>query len=336
MTTIHISILLFENCMASEAMGIADMCHVANKIAMLKAPVRKGAPRRQLFSVKLCGMRGKKVETANGMRLDVHQVARIDGDLLLVPGLDFDSPRNLVERLERLTPEVEAIRSAAQRDMLIAAVCTGTFLLAEAGVLNGRRATTNWLLNGVLAARYPAIELDLNAMVTEDRGVLCSGAMTAAYDLGLRLVERFAGAELAQLVAKVMLLEPNRRSQAPYVLTDLDAQGKDPIVVQIQKWLGRNFGEQFDMHDVAARFAVSPRTLLRRFRQATGDTPLAYLQRVRIEHAKAMLETTGLPFSRIVERAGYQDESAFRRLFKRHTKLTPIEYQKRFSVAVQR
>jgi len=211
-------------------------------------------------------------------------------------------------------------------------MCVGAFLLAEAGILNGRKATTSWLLNAVMVKRYPLVKLDLNAMVTEDEGVFCAGAVTAVYDLGLKLIERFGDADLAQMVAKVMLLEPNRRSQAPFVFTSLDAQSKDTLVAQVCKWLDRNFRKQFSIDEIATLFAVSERTLLRRFRHEMEETPIGYLQKVRLEHAKALLETTGLSFAQIVDRVGYLDESTFRRLFKRHVGLTPVEYQKRFSI----
>lgn len=328
MATHRVKILVYEGCMASEVMAVADLFHIANKLASHR---RSGAAEK-LFSFELIGVQAASVSTANGMQIDARVAGKPDGDLLIVPGLDFDNARVLLERLAQLVPEIALIRKAARRGVVIASVCVGAFLLAEAGVLDGRKATTSWLLNGVLAKRYPKVQLDLHAMVTEDDGVFCAGAVTAAYDLGLRLIERYADGDLAQTVAKVMLLEPNRRSQAPFVFTSLEAQARDRLVAQVCKWLRRNFREQFSIDEVAARFAVSSRTLLRRFREDMHETPIGYLQKVRLEHAKALLETTNLPFAQIVDRAGYLDESAFRRLFKRQVGLSPIEYQKRFSI----
>ena len=326
--THRIAILAFEGCMASEAMAVADLFHVANRMWAH----RHATQNEKLFLVDVIGVRDTMVSTASGARIAIRLVKKFAGDLLIVPGLDFDSVRLLTERVRQLEPEVAFIRKAAQSGAVIASVCVGAFLLAEAGVLDGRKATTSWLLNGVLAKQYPLVKLDLNAMVTEDDGVFCAGAVTAAYDLGLKLIERFADAELAPLVAKLMLLEPNRRTQAPFVFASLDAQSKDTLVAQVCKWLRRNFQEQFSIDEVATHFAVSSRTLLRRFREEARDTPIGYLQKVRVEHAKALLETTDLSFAQIVDRAGYIDESAFRRLFKRHVGLTPVEYQKRFSL----
>lgn len=324
----RIKILVYEGCMASEAMAIADIFHVANRMW----PYRHSETKRKPFAFELISVRGTPVTTANGARIDIRVARQMDGDLLVVPGLDFDSARELIARLRQLEPETAFIRKAAQRGIVVASMCVGSFLLAEAGVLDNRRATTSWLLNGVMAKRYPAIKLDLNAMVTEDEGVFCAGAVTAAYDLGLKLIERFGDGDLARMVAKVMLLEPNRRSQAAFVFTSLDAQGKDTLVDGVCKWLQKNFRHQFSIDDVATHFAVSARTLLRRFRHEMDDTPIGYLQKIRLEHAKALLETTTLSFAQIVERAGYLDESAFRRLFRRHVGLTPSEYQQRFSV----
>jgi transcriptional regulator GlxA family with amidase domain len=324
--TYRVQILAYEGCMASEVMGIADLFHIANKLWSHQNSKSK----ERLFVFELIGMRGTSVSTANGARIDVRIARKMDGDLLIVPGLDFDSARILIDRLAQLEPEIAFIRKTAQRGIPIASMCVGAFLLAEAGALDGRKATTSWLLNGVLEKRYPSVKLELNAIVTEDDGVFCAGAVTAAYDLGLRLVERFGDGDLAQVVAKVMLLEPNRRSQAPFIFSSLDAQSKDTLVAQVSKWLHRNFRKQFSIDEVAAHFAVSARTLLRRFREEMQETPIGYLQKVRLEHAKALLETTNLPFAQIVDQVGYLDESTFRRLFKRHVGLTPIEYQKRF------
>lgn len=326
--TYRIQILAYEGCMASEVMGIADLFHIANKLWSNRNP----NDQERLFVFELISMRGTSVSTANGTRIDVRVARKMDGDLLIVPGLDFDSARILIERLAQLEPEIAFIRKTARREIPIASMCVGAFLLAEAGALDGRKATTSWLLNGVLEKRYPLVKLELNAVVTEDDGVFCAGAVTAAYDLGLKLVERFGDGDLAQVVAKVMLLEPNRCSQAPFIFSSLDAQSKDTLVAQVAKWLHRNFQKQFSIDEVAARFAVSARTLLRRFREEMHDSPLGYLQKIRLEHAKALLETTHLSFAHIVERAGYVDESAFRRLFKRHVGLTPSQYQKRFSI----
>jgi transcriptional regulator GlxA family with amidase domain len=324
----RIQILVYEGCMASEVMAIADLFHIANKLSLHRRPGEKG----KLFSVELIGMRSVSVTTANGMHIDSRVTGKSEGRLLIVPGLDFDNARAMLQRLTHLAPEIALIREAAQRGASIASICVGAFLLAEAGVLDGRKATTSWLLNGVLAKRYPKVKFDLNAMVTEDDGVFCAGAVTAAYDLGLKLIDRYADGDLAQMVAKVMLLEPNRRSQAPFVFTSLEAQARDTLVAQACKWLHRHIGQHFSIDEVAAHFAVSPRTLLRRFREEIHDTPIGYLQKIRLEHAKALLETTHLSFVQIVDRAGYFDESAFRRLFKRHVGLTPIEYRKRFSI----
>lgn len=328
MMSYRIKILAYEGCMASEVMAIADLFHIANKMWLYRNPKNQ----ENLFSFELVGTRGSPIVTANGARIDVHSAGSMDCDMLVVPGLDFDSARVLLERLRHLEPEIELIRECARRRIAIASMCVGAFLLAEAGILDGRQATTSWLLNAVLIKRYPLVKLDLNAMVTEDDGVFCAGAVTAVYDLGLKLIERFGDGDLAQMVAKVMLLEPNRRSQAPFVFTSLDAQSKDTLVAQVCKWLDRNFRKQFSIDDIATRFAVSERTLLRRFRHEMEQTPIGYLQKVRLEHAKALLETTSLSFTQIVDRVGYLDESTFRRLFKRHVGLTPVEYQKRFSI----
>jgi transcriptional regulator GlxA family with amidase domain len=214
---------------------------------------------------------------------------------------------------------------------LIASYCTGSFLLAEAGILDGRIATTHWANAVDFERRYPKVELRANEILTEQDGILCGGAVTSFQNLALRLVEMFSSAALASTTAKGMLIDANRISQASYA-TLLDEHGHtDRLVARAQRRMETTVRQRFQLSELAAHLGVSERTLNRRFKQALGQAPLEYLQSLRVEVAKQLLEAGRTGFDAVSERVGYGDPSTFRQLFKRKTGLSPREYQRRFA-----
>jgi transcriptional regulator GlxA family with amidase domain len=232
-----------------------------------------------------------------------------------------------------LKPLLVALHRQHERGALIASVCSGAFMLAESGLLDGRRATTHWALADAFRQRYPQVDLCANEVITEQKQLLCSGAVTSYLNLALRLVERFAGRSLASTCSKLLLIDMNRISQASYrELTVQDMQShSDRLVERAQHWMEKHVHEGFRLSDLANHLTVSERTVIRRFKTAIGETPLGYLQAMRIDIAKRLLETSNLNVELIGERVGYGDLSTFRRLFKRETGVAPREYQQRFS-----
>jgi transcriptional regulator GlxA family with amidase domain len=168
--------------------------------------------------------------------------------------------------------------------------------------------------------------------LVEDGPITTSGGITSYLDLALRLVGRHCGDEVRQALARVMLLDAARPSQVPYISAALLAERRFGFMERVDAWMQEHLEQPFDASLLAAHCSVSTRTLLRRIRKATDTSPLSYLQRLRIERAKALLETSNLPAEEIAKRCGYQDISAFRKLFKRITQLTPKHYRERFSL----
>jgi transcriptional regulator GlxA family with amidase domain len=167
-------------------------------------------------------------------------------------------------------------------------------------------------------------------MIVEDSGLICAGAVTSYLNLALHLVEKFAGPAIAAQCARLMLIDSKQLSQAPFASLQAGWQHQDDIVSQAQSWMQRNLHCELNLDDIASSIPVSPRTLIRRFKEAAGQTPLAFLQSMRVEAAKRLLENTDLSLEMIVEKVGYSDVSSFRRLFSRTTQLTPREYRSRF------
>lgn len=282
-----------------------------------------GSPR--LFDVRLVGLSRQPVACRDGVRLHPSVTARdiATPDLVVVPGLDDDLAVSF-ELNRRWVPWIKQWHQAGAK---IASSCTGAFLVADAGVLRGRAATTHWLYAGELRRRYPDVDVRIDRMIIDHGDVLTSGGATAFLNLVVYLLERFGGHERANLAAKVLLVDGHRPSQLPYVAALLDRSHDDMTVHQIQQHIDTHLDQPLRIGKLAEQFGLSARTLSRRFESATGRGPQAYLQQVRIQHAKRILETTSDPIDEIRRHVGYLDPAAFRRAFKQTTGVSPSDYR---------
>lgn len=318
-----ITFLAAEGCLSSGITSLLDMFAIAN----LWQTSLTG-DRHPLFDTEIVAAQGKPILSSGCIQLLPHRAVEkvSDTDLVLIPPF--------VPLPDFTTKRIAAIREWVihQYGMQtpIGALCTGTFLLAETGLLDGRRATTNWQFARKFTRRYPAVRLDIGQILTEEDNLICTGAATASYNLGLMLIGRHGSEELATLCAKALLVDPNRDSQTPYIIHRHQEGHSDAQILQAQRYLEKHFAENIRIDDVADHVCISSRHFKRRFRQVTGCTPIRYLQLVRIEAARQQLESTLATIEEITEQIGYDDCSTFRRLFKQHTGLSPREYRGRF------
>lgn len=227
-------------------------------------------------------------------------------------------------------PIVAWVQAAHAAGSLCCAACAGVFFLAEAGLLDGRPATTHWGLVEQFSRSYPAVNLTPQRLLVDGGSYICAGGVTAYFDLALHLVTRLASRELALHCARVLLLDPGRTEQTPYMELLATHPHGDTLIAHAQQWLETHHTRPLHLHELAAHLHCTERTLHRRFRKATGLAPVAYLQALRVEHAKRLLESTTLPASSIAQEVGYQDTPAFFRVFHSLTELTPGEYRRRF------
>jgi transcriptional regulator GlxA family with amidase domain len=248
-------------------------------------------------------------------------------DLIVVASIGSDIEGD-VRRNAALVPWLQAWR---QRGAAIAGICSGVSFLAEAELLDGRPATTHWAVADICRARYPRVRWQPERFVTECDNLFCSGGVYSSIDLSLYLVERFCGHQVATETAKALLLETPRVWQIGYATQPPCATHGDERIRDAQEWLFRNFKHDVQVEHLAARVGMSPRNFARRFKVATGDTPLAYLHRMRINAAKHLLENELMTIQEIVAAVGYCDVSFFRRLFRRYTGAPPRAYRERFS-----
>jgi transcriptional regulator GlxA family with amidase domain len=215
----------------------------------------------------------------------------------------------------------------------LCSVCAGAFLLGDTGLLTGREATTHWAFAEALAKRFPAIRIDTDRMVIDDGDIITAGGILAWTDLGLTLVERLLGPSVMLETARFLLIDPPGRTQQPYGRFVPRLSHGDEAILKVQHWLQATGGKDHGVPALARRAALEERTFLRRFRKATGLRPTEYAQQIRIAKAREALELSRRPIAQIAWDVGYEDASAFRKLFQRITGLAPADYRRRFGVA---
>lgn len=198
-------------------------------------------------------------------------------------------------------------------------------------MLDGRRATTAWLFADELAKRHPHAAIDRNALLVEDDRVTMTGAFSASLDLALHLVRMRAGSAVARTTSKITLITPGRTLQSPYIDETLEGSVRQAFSTNVRRDLLTNLDREYDLPALAAAHHVSTRTMLRRFRAETGQTPLDFLQAARVSRAKQLLEATDLSVEQIARSVSYQDTGAFRRLFSGVVGLTPSDYRRAFA-----
>ena len=247
---------------------------------------------------------------------------------VILPGFFANDIEALDTQLQTHWPPVIDCLRRLSADTLIAASCYGTFILGASGLLDGVNATTTWWFQDEFRQRYPRVQLDPDQALADGGRCMTAGAMTAHTELALHLLRRLFGVALARSVGGIMLIDGAKTSQRPFMSPRRDFA--DPLVQQAVDWLSAHEQENVSTAQLAELMCTSSRTLQRRFFAATGLSPLAYLQDLRIEHAKEMLETTRLSLEQIVEKIGYSDVSAFRRLFTRRAGLSPAQYRQHF------
>lgn len=319
-----VTIIGFHNSMATTIFGPMD---IFNQVGRLWNRVAH-SPGTPYFDVVLASCDGEPIRCTNNIRVMPHcsieEVSQTD--LIILASATYI--REILEKNPGLIPW---IRRHYDQGSHIASICTGAFLLAETGLLDGKSATLHWGFAGEFRKRYPGVGLDQNRMFIDHGRLYCSAGVNAGMDLSLYLVEKFCGRKAALESSRTMILDLGRTSQAPYAGFVFSGNHGDPMVMEIQKKMEDHYTEAMDYGRLAGECRMSRRSLERRFRKATGVTPLVYLQQLRVETAKRLLEEGTRTVNEIAWEVGYEDISFFRKVFVRLTGLRPREYQKRFA-----
>lgn len=319
---ITVTILALDNVLASSVMGTMDIfCQTGatwNHIV--------GKDEISYFDVKIVTRDGKPVKSKNQTAIHPNcSISDIDmTDIIIISSFsDFHT-------IETSGNAIDWLKKQNKKGSTIAGVCAGTYILAETGLLNGKTATTHWGFANDFKKRYPKVNLQPEKIITDEGNLLCSGGCNSYIDLSVYLVEKYCGRTTALESSKAMLHDIGRNSQEPYMVYQFSKNHTDSKIKSIQRWLEENYNQAIDMRNLAENFGLSRRVFERRFKAATGNSPLFYLQRSRVEAAKNLLETGSATFNEIAFRVGYEDVGFFRKLFKKHTHLLPKEYKARF------
>jgi transcriptional regulator GlxA family with amidase domain len=325
-----IALLAFPDVTASVLFGLNDMFHSAGRDWGLVVNGRPGAP---LFRPVIVAAESSAMTVANGVQIVPDAVfhAVPPPSVLCVPEVFVAPGTPLAGRFEA---EIAFIRRCHAAGSIVAAACSGALLLAEAGLLEGEDATTHWAYCDALAARHPRVRVHArrSLVVTgEGHRLVMAGGGTSWHDLALYLVSRLAGLEAAMQLARVYLVDWHDVGQQPYARLSSTRQSDDAVISRCQVWLADNYREPNPVAAMTRVSGLNGRTFVRRFKQATGMSPLEYVHRVRLEEAKQMLEATDLPVAAIALEVGYEDEGFFVRLFKRSVDMTPGQYRRRFA-----
>jgi transcriptional regulator GlxA family with amidase domain len=280
---------------------------------------------RPLYRLLVCGVSPGMVTTHGGLQLEVtHGLDHIAGaDTVVVPP---------TEKLEQVPGEViAALRAAHGRGQRIVSLCTGAFILARAGLLDGRRATTHWVDCDDLATRFPQVSVDRRVLYVDDGDILTSAGSAASIDLCLYLVRQDHGSDIATQLARQLVAPPQRDGgQAQYIDAPLPEPDSTHLFAATMTWLQEHLDEQVTVDDLAQRSAMSPRTFARRFLGATGTTPYQWLLRQRLQLAQRLLETTDLSIEVVADRSGFCTSGNLRKHFGRLFGTSPQAYRRTF------
>ncbi len=287
------------------------------------------------FLPELVGLSHDPVTTGTGVRLvpDCTFAERPVADIIVVPTVLIASGRQFGRENPAM---INWVRQANDAGSHIISVCTGTFVLAEAGLLDDRDATTHWAFVNLLRSEYPRTRIHAERVLvsaTEDGRIVTSGGAASWMDLVLYVVGKFAGPEDAMRLAKIQMYDWHHNGQNPYSRLTTRPQTGDKQIQVCQEWLADHYRDADPVVEMIRQSGLSRRTFGRRFQTATGHAPLDYVQRVRIEEAKQLLETEGHSVEQIAAQVGYSDAVSFRRLFKRMVGETPAAYRRRQSIS---
>lgn len=252
-------------------------------------------------------------------------------DLIIIPAVDGDINQAIEDNKEFLPWIVNQYNNGSE----IASLCLGAFLLASTGLLDGKRCATHWMAENAFRKMFPQVTLVTEKVITDENGLYSSGGAFSYMNLILYLIEKFAGREMSVLAAKVFAIEIEREDQLSFIIFQGQKEHDDEQIKKAQEFIENNFQEKITVDQLASMFAIGRRNLERRFKKATSNTVVEYIQRVKMEAAKMNLESSRENVNEVMYKVGYTDTKAFRNTFKRITGLSPLQYRSKYNRQTQ-
>jgi transcriptional regulator GlxA family with amidase domain len=292
--------------------------------------LRSGQSQSNFFTVDLVGLNNKTTLYNGAFTINptktIDQIDRTD--LIIVTTIVGDMQKELSDNADFI-PWIKKQR--IQNDAEVASLCTGAFLLAETGLLNGKSCTTHWVAADNFRSMYPQINLLNERIITDDNGIYTSGGAYSFLNLLLYLVEKYCGRQTAIWCSKMFEIEFDRTNQNQFTIFNGQKEHEDESIKNAQSFIEGHFGDKINVEELANKFALSRRNFVRRFKKATSNTPIEYIQRVKIEAAKKSLESSTYSVGDVMFNVGYTDDKSFRNTFRKFTGLSPLEYRKKYN-----
>lgn len=326
----NITLLVLEESTLTGITAVMDIFQLAG-VRLNETEDLNNSP---LFNIELVSTDGKPVRFSNAITITPHKsINEVDStDLIIIPSSGYKSGiiRNHSAKLS------DWLKYHGKKGTVMAGICTGVFLLAEAGLLDNKIATTHWAFSSWFKEKYPNVIFRPEKLITENEQFFCSGGGSAGFDLCLFLIEKFYTADTANQCAKLLLIERGRDMQTPYEVLQFKKQHQDIDILKAQNRIEDSFSENIVIDNLASHVGMSIRNFKRRFKLATGDTPIVYTQKLRVEAAKKALEFEIDRIDDIASRVGYDDVGFFRKLFIRHTGISPTDYRQKYNYKMKR
>lgn len=318
----HISILVPQGAILGSIEGPRQVLTEVNGILQ-----SMGKP--TLFNVQLVGICRKTIlhKGIYSINTDTLTSDVAKTDLIIIPAMDGDMVQNLHENRDFIPWIVEQYKAGAE----VASLCVGAFLLASTGLVNGRQCATHWMAANNFRRMFPDVKLVEDKIITDEYGIYSSGGAFSYLNLILYLIEKYAGKSVAIICSKAFQIDFERRSQSPFIMFKGQKDHDDESVKQAQEFIEKNFAHKISVEQLASSVAVGRRNFERRFKKATANTVIEYIQRVKVEAAKMSFESSNDNVSEVMFNVGYSDSKAFRTTFKRFTGLSPIEYRNKYN-----
>lgn len=315
----HVSILAIANSLGSSITIPLEMLSAANDVARARRQAHK------MHRIEIVGLEKAALRLSGGLEIRCSQrIADVEHtDLIFVPGI-WGNPQ---AALQKHPTVLRWLSAQYERGATLCSITTGSYFLAEAGLLDDRMATTHWRFFDHFQQRYPAIKLQRKRFITGTDRLYCTGSVNAARDLMLHVIEQLYDEAITGEISRHFTHELKRSYESLLLTQDPQRIHHDETIIKVQEWLQHNFQRPIQIQQVAARFGISVRSLNRRFKTATNTTPLQYLQELRIKQAKELLKQSNLGVSEVADQVGYNDSSHFCEIFKKTTSVTPNAYR---------
>ncbi|MDR3693984.1 helix-turn-helix domain-containing protein [Mucilaginibacter sp.] len=319
----HVSVLVPNSpCILSSVVGAFKVFTTVNMTLE-----RQG--KKPFFNIKLMGL-SKETSLYDGLFI-VRPEALISEvpktDLIVIPAFNGDIGSCLKLNLDYIPWITEQYKQGAE----VASLCTGAFLLASTGLLKGKKCSTHWVAADAFRQAFPEVKLQPEKIITDELGMYSSGGAYSFLNLMIYLVEKFCGREMAVHCSKILEIEIERKSQSPFAIFTGQKTHEDEPIKKAQLFMENNVNSKVSVDQLSGMFSISRRNFERRFKKATSNTPVEYLQRVKIEAAKKSLESSRENINEVMYSVGYSDSKAFRTMFKKITGLSPVSYRNKYN-----